>query len=182
VTTLENRPATALLVIDVQNAVVDGAHRRDEVVDTIRGLITRARRAGVAVVWVRHHDDELAHGSAGWQIVPELVPAVGEPIVDKRYGDAFEDTTLEQTLAGARVGRLVVTGAETDACVRNTLHGGFTRGYDVVLVGDAHTAGDKTAWGAPPVPAVIAHTNLYWSFQSAPGRTAGVVASAEICL
>jgi len=181
-TTLENRPATALLVIDVQNAVVDGAHRRDEVVHTIAGLVARARRAGVAVVWVRHHDDELALGTTGWQIVPDLVPADGEPIIDKSYGDAFEDTALEQALADGQVGRLVVTGAETDACVRSTLHGAFTRGYDVTLVGDAHTAGDKTAWGAPPVHAVVAHTNLYWSFQSAPGRTAGVVSSADIDL
>jgi nicotinamidase-related amidase len=179
-TTLMNRPATALLVVDVQNAVVDGAHRRDEVVSTIAGLVDRARRADVAVVWVRHHDEQLAHGSPGWQIVSELAPADGEPVIDKSFGDAFEDTGLEQTLAARRVGHLVVTGAETDACVRSTLHGAFTRGYDVTLVGDAHTAGDKSAWGAPPVPAVIAHTNLYWSFQAAPGRTAGVVASAEI--
>lgn len=73
-------------------------------------------------------------------------------------------------------------GAETDACVRSTLHGAFTRGYDVALVSDAHTAGDKTHWGAPPVDAVIAHTNLYWAHQSAPGRTAEVVTAAELRL
>ncbi|ANI41831.1 isochorismatase family protein [Mycolicibacterium vaccae] len=80
------------------------------------------------------------------------------------------------------MGRLVVTGAETDACVRSTLHGAFTRGYDVALVGDAHTAGDMTQWGAPPVESVIAHTNLYWSHQAAPGRTAEVTDSADVAL
>ena len=69
----------------------------------------------------------------------------------------------------------MVTGAETDECIRCTLHGAFTRGYDATLVSDAHTTEDQTAWGAPPPEQVIAHTNLYWNFQSAPGRTAGTV-------
>ncbi|MEW5813631.1 MAG: isochorismatase family protein [Actinomycetota bacterium] len=179
-TTLADRTTTALLVVDVQNAVVDGAYRRESVVANIARLVERARRDGTAVVWVRHHDAELPHGSDGWQIVPELSPAQNEPVVDKTYGDAFEATTLEHTLAERRVGRLIVTGAETDACVRSTLHGAFTRGYDVVLVADAHTAGDKTAWGAPPVPSVIEHTNLYWSYQAAPGRVAAVTATDAV--
>ncbi len=177
---LENRSATALLVIDVQNVVVDGAYRRDAVVANIAGLVERARREGTPVVWVRHHDDALPYGSDGWHFVAELSPADGETIIDKSYGDAFEDTPMEQTLAALDVGRLFVTGAETDACVRSTLHGAFTRGYDVTLVSDAHTAGDKTAWGAPPVPAIIDHTNLYWAYQAAPGRTAGVVTTDAV--
>lgn len=181
-TTFENRPHSALLVVDVQNLVVDGAHRRTEVVATIASLVERARREHVPVVWIRHHDADLVRGSAGWQIVDELSPDDGEPVIDKSYGDAFEDTALDRVLADRAVGRLVVTGAETDACVRSTLHGAFTRGYDVTLVGDAHTAGDKTQWGAPPVAAVIAHTNLYWSHQAAPGRTAEVTDATDVAL
>ena len=94
----------------------------------------------------------------------------GEPVVHKRYGDSFEDTTLEEELASRGVGRLIVTGAQTDACVRSTLHGAFTRGYDTTLVSDAHTTEDLTEWGAPPLEQVIAHTNLYWSWQA--GRVA----------
>lgn len=180
-TTLKDRPRTALIVIDVQNDVVGTAFRRDEVVANIAAVVDKARAEGVPVVWVRHHaDDELVIGSDEWQIVPELVPAPDEPIVEKAYGDAFEDTTLESVLAGLGVGRLVVAGAETDACIRSTLHGAFARGYDATLVSDAHTATDKTAWGAPPVDLVIAHTNLYWSFQSAPGRTAGTVTTEDV--
>jgi nicotinamidase-related amidase len=178
--TLANRPHTALLIIDVQNEVVTGAHERDAVVAALGGLADRARRESVPVVWVRHSDEELLPGSDDWQIVPELVPAEGEPIVEKRYGDSFEDTALEEVLAGLGVGRLVVTGAQTDACVRSTLHGAFARGYDATLVKDAHTTQDMTQWGAPAPEQVVAHTNLYWSFQSAPGRTAGTVAAAEV--
>ncbi|WP_319454879.1 MULTISPECIES: cysteine hydrolase family protein [unclassified Mycobacterium] len=180
--TLKNRPNSALLVIDVQVGVVADALRRDDVVAAIALLADRARSEGVPVVWVRHSDDELTHGGEGWPIVPELNPRNGEPIVDKHYGDSFEDTTLESILGELGVGRLVVVGASTDACVRSTLHGAFTRGYDVTLVADAHTTDDLTRWGAPPPEQVIAHTNLYWSHQSAPGRTADVVDANAVAL
>ena len=76
---------------------------------------------------MQHSDAEhLLEGSDGWQYVPELERTATEPLVHKRYGDAFEDTTLESELAQRGVGRLVVAGAETDACIRSTIHGAFT--------------------------------------------------------
>ena len=95
--------------------------------------------------------------------------------MEKRYGDSFEDTSLEEVLSDLGVGRLFVAGAQTDACIRSTLHGALVRGYDATLVADAHTTEDLTDWGAPPPGQVIAHTNLYWSDQTAPGRSAGTV-------
>lgn len=179
-TTLEDRPNSALLVVDVQNGVVGEAHERDAVVAAIGGLVGRARQEGVPVVWVQHSDGAMAPGSEAWRIVPELIPADTEPLVAKTYGDSFEDTTLETVLSGLKVGRLVVAGAETDACIRSTLHGALTRGYDAVLVSDAHTTSDMTEWGAPPPEQVIAHTNLYWTHQTAPGRTAGTVEAGKV--
>jgi len=180
-TTLSDRPNTALLVIDVQNGVVSGSHNRDEMLANINALLDKARDEDVAVVWVQHaDDDDLVPDSEAWQYVPELVRLDGEPLVHKRYGDSFEDTDLEALLADRGVGRLVVTGAQTDACVRSTLHGAFVRGYDVTLVGDAHTTEDLTSYGAPPPDQVIAHTNLYWKFQSAPGRVGGTVDTTEV--
>jgi nicotinamidase-related amidase len=76
--------------------------------------------------------------------------------------------------------RLVVAGAQTDACIRSTLHGALVRGDDATLVSDAHTTEDQTAWGAPPPDQVIAHTNLYWTYQRAPGRTAGTVETKDV--
>jgi nicotinamidase-related amidase len=179
-TTLENRPNTALLVVDVQNGVVEGTHERDAVVANVAGLVEKARQDQVPVVWVQHSGEGLAKGSDGWRIVPSLTPASAEPLVEKTYGDSFEDTNLETVLSDLEVGRLIVVGAQTDECIRSTLHGAFVRGYDATLVSDAHTTEDQTAWGAPPPDQVIAHTNLYWSYQTAPGRTAGTVATKDV--
>lgn len=179
-TTLPGRTRTALLVIDVQNGVVGAATRRDEVVANISQLVDRARAADVPVVWVQHSDEQLEQGSDDWAIVPELPVGAAEPVVQKHFGDSFEGTELEDVLSANGVGHLVVTGAQSDACIRSTIHGAFTRGYDVTLVADAHTTEDLTEWGAPPPEQVISHTNLYWGFQSAPGRTAAVSPTAEI--
>lgn len=179
-TTLENRPNTALLVVDVQNGVVGAAYERDAVVGNVGQLVDKARQEKVPVIWVQHADDGLAEDSDDWQIVPELTPADTEPHVRKNYGDSFEATDLEDVLAGLGVGRLVVVGAQTDACIRSTLHGAFTRGYDATVVTDAHTTEDQSEWGAPPPEQVIAHTNMYWQYQSAPGRTAGAVATKDV--
>lgn len=179
-TTLENRPHTALIVIDVQNGVVTGNHDRDAVVGNVATLVDKARSADVPVVWVQHSDPGMAIGSDGWQLVPELHRDDAEPLIEKLYGDSFEDTNLESVLADLQVGRLIVAGAQTDACIRSTLHGAFARGYDATLVSDAHTTEDQSAWGAPTPDKVIAHTNLYWTYQKAPGRTAGTVETAAV--
>ena len=179
-TTIENRPNTALLVVDVQSGVVEGAPGRDAVVRNVGALVDKARREGIPVVWVQHSSQQLVRGSDGWRIVPELVRGNAEPLVEKNYGDSFEDTMLETVLADLKVGRLVVVGAQSDGCIRSTLHGALVRGYDATLVSDAHTTEDQTAWGAPPPEQVIAHTNLYWTYETAPGRTAGTVETENV--
>ena len=179
-TTLDNRPNTALLVIDVQNGVVNGNHERDSVVANVGKLVDKARKESVPVVWVQHSNEGLQQGSDEWRIVPELKPGDAEPLVAKNYADSFEDTSLEKVLSGLGVGRLVVVGAQTDECIRSTLHGAVVRGYDATLVSDAHTTEDLTEWGAPPPAQVISHTNLYWGNHTAPGRTAGTVATHDV--
>jgi nicotinamidase-related amidase len=177
---LSDRPNSALVVIDVQNGVVGGAHERDQVVANISTLVGKARADGVAVVWVQHSGENLVKGSEAWQFVPELDPQESEPLVHKTFADSFEDTDLEDVLAKAGIGRLFVSGAQTDECIRSTIHGAFVRGYDVTLVGDAHTTEDLTEYGAPSPDKVIAHTNLYWRYHRAPGRTAAVENTAEV--
>ena len=180
-TTLADRPNTALLVIDVQRDVMADAHQRDAVIANINALVARARASETPVIWVQHSDEGLVDGSDGWAYVDELERLDSEPLVHKHYGDSFEETELEDLLAERRVGHLVVSGAQTDACIRSTLHGALVRGYDATLVSDAHTTDDPSAYGAPlDAGQVIAHTNLYWQWSAAPGRTGAAVATADI--
>jgi nicotinamidase-related amidase len=180
-TSLSGRTGDALLVIDMQRNVVAEAYEVDRVVANINSLVDRARANGVPVVWVQHSDDDLPHGSPGWEYIPELSWADDEPVVHKHFGDSFDGTDLEAILADRGVGRVFVTGAQTDACIRSTMHGALVRGYDTVLVSDAHTTEDMREWGGPIGPAdAIAYTNMYWRFADAPGRTGGTVPTAEV--
>ncbi|AGZ43639.1 isochorismatase family protein [Actinoplanes friuliensis] len=179
-TTLQDRPNTALVIVDVQNRVVASTHERDAVVANIGSLVSKARAENVPVVWVQQFDDVLVKGTEPWQVVPELSPEDADQHIDKAWADSFEETELETVLAGLGVGRLIVTGAQTDECIRSTLHGALVRGYDTILVSDAHTTEDLSEWGAPPPDKVIAHTNLYWDGHKAPGRVAGTVETKNV--
>lgn len=179
-TTLKNRPKTALLVVDTQNGVVAEAYDRDVIIANIAILVDKARAAGVDVIWVQHSSDNLVVGTEEWQYVPELVRQDDEPLVAKRFADSFEETELEAVLAERGIGALFLAGAQTDECIRSTLHGAIARGYDATLVADAHTTEDLSPWGAPTPELVIAHTNLYWGNHEAPGRQAGTVTTADI--
>lgn len=180
-TSLQDRPNTALMVIDMQRGVVGEAFEVERVIDNINSLVERARAAHVPVIWVQHADDDLVEGTDAWQYVDELQRTDTDPLVHKHYGDSFEDTDLESILADRQIGHLVVTGAQTDACIRSTLHGALARGYDATLVADAHTTEDMREWGGPIGPAeAIAYTNLYWRFSDAPGRSGSVEPTADI--
>jgi len=172
--------ASALIVVDVQVGVVAEAWERDQILARIGEVVDKARHHGTPVVWVRHSDENLKCGSENWQIVPELVPLDGDAIVEKHYGDSFEDTDLSAVLMKHQVGQVVVCGAQSDACVISTCFGAFVRGYDVTLVGDAHTAQDWSAYGAPGPDQVVNMINMIWQYRDAPGRTAAVTSTATV--
>jgi nicotinamidase-related amidase len=172
---------TALLVVDVQRDVVVEAHARDEVLANINTLVDRAREHDVPVIWVQHSDADLPKDSPGWQLDEALTPHPDEPRIHKNFRDAFEHTALGAVLADAGVGRLLICGAQTDACVRWTLHGAMHRGYDTVLVGDAHTTDDLSHHdGFPSAAALIRHTNAFWRSQTAPGRHTDVMSTSGV--
>lgn len=175
------RDKSALLVIDVQNQVVEGAYNKDQVISNINSAVVKARAAGVPVVWVQHSDDWMAIGSDDWQIVPELQPAEGEAKVGKLYRNSFEATDLESVLERLEVGHVYVCGAQTNNCVRFTSHGALDRGYDVTLLKDAHTTTDYTSGGAVvPAEVLVRDLNASFSEEELPGRSAKAATVSEV--
>lgn len=176
-----DRTNTALLVIDVQNAVVNSAYKRDETVANINRLVTYARTNGIPVVWVQHNDEEIVKESDEWKIVSELAPAENESIVHKNYRSSFEATVLDHVLAELGAGHLIITGAETAFCVRNTIHSAYERGYDVTIAEGAHTT-NEINWDGIRVPAenIINELNLTLSEYHLPNRTVVVRSVAQI--
>lgn len=133
------RGNSALVVIDVQVNVVKDAYMRDEKVANMATAVKKARAASVPVIWVRHSEAELPIGSDGWQIVPELLPNDGEPIIEKKFRSTFVETNFEEVLASLKISHLYICGAETNNCVRHTSMSALEHGYDITLIEDAHT-------------------------------------------
>jgi nicotinamidase-related amidase len=177
-----NRNRSALLVVDVQNGVVDGAYKRDEVISNVDAAVAKARAAHVPVIWVQHSDEELIIDSVEWQLVSELIPLNGEPMVRKTFRSSFEATNLEEILSGMDVGNLIVCGAQTNNCIRHTSHDALAKGYNVTLIADAHTT-TGYEWGGHVVSAqaVVEEQNDNFNEQL-PGRGARAVPLAQLSL
>jgi nicotinamidase-related amidase len=133
------RGGSALIVIDVQVNVVADAFERDAKVANMATAVAKARAASVLVIWVRHSAEDLPLNTDGWQIVPELTPVAGEPIIEKKYRSSFVETNLEDVLAQQKISHLYICGAETNNCVRHTSMSALESGYDITLIEDAHT-------------------------------------------
>ena len=137
-----NENNAALLVIDVQQGVVTNSWKRDDVIENCQKMVDHARASEVPVIWIQHEAEDLVRDSDEWQLVPELVPMDGETRIYKEYSDSFAATDLGAILEELDVGHLVISGAQTNACVRATTYRAASEGFDVTLVQDAHTTED----------------------------------------
>ena len=178
---IPGRDKTALMVIDVQNNVVVDAYKLDNVLANINLAVDKARAAGVPVIWVQHSDEEMPLETEGWQIVPQLNPMVGEHKVRKTYRSSFEATNLEEILKSLNVGHLVITGMQTNNCVRHTTHSATNLGYDVTILGDAHTT-TGYEWNGHTVSAeaVVNEFNDNFYGDELPGRFIRTIKTGEL--
>jgi nicotinamidase-related amidase len=173
---------TALVVVDVQVGVMDGAWNAAHVIANVARAVERARAEGVPVIWVQHSDDELTRGSAVWQWVPALVPGDDELRIYKLFNSSFEETDLDAALARRGVGHIVLAGAATNWCIRATAYGALDRGYDLTLVSDAHTTKSMTLDDGYEIAAesVVRDLNVAMTWLSYPGRKCAAVTADEV--
>ena len=178
--TVREGTAPVLLVVDVQVGVMRDAWESPRVIRNVCHTVERARAEGVPVLWVQHSDADLPEGSDRWQLVPELVPAAGEPVLHKHFNSSFEQTPLDEELARLGATHLVLAGAATNWCIRATAYGALERGYDVTLVKDAHTTETMELDERVKIEAadVVQELNIAMTWLSYPGRKNGA-ATAE---
>ncbi len=173
----------ALLVIDMQNALVEMGYRGDALLKTVGDLLDRARRDGVPVIYLRmeHTEGEgpLVYGTPGWEIHPAVAPQEGDAVLDKRNPDSFYQTALGDELRARGVTHLVITGMATEQCVDVTARSAHVRDYDVTVVADGHTSGGDYP-GALPVAERIAYHNMLLAHIANPEHAITLVPAAEV--
>lgn len=182
--TVRSGDKAALVVVDTQVGVLSRAWEAARVVGNVARAVQRARRQGVPVIWVQHADSQLVRDSADWQLVPELSPAPGEPLVHKAFESSFENTSLEQELAARGVSHVLLAGAMTNWCIRATAYGALDRGYDLTLLKDAHTTAPLEFEDGFKVDAqnIVRELNLVMHWLSYPGRKCSTAAADEVAL
>jgi nicotinamidase-related amidase len=153
----------ALLVIDVQCGMFTHPTAQpydgDGVVSRIAQLVDTARYSGAPVIFVQHAgraDEPLAPHKPGFALHPELRPREDEPVVVKRYCNAFQETDLADRLKALGAREVTICGLQTEYCVDTACRAAFAEGLKVTLVRDGHTTFDTSVM---PAAAIIRHHN-----------------------
>jgi nicotinamidase-related amidase len=176
---------TALLVIDVQNDVIADGYRQDEVVANLAVAIARAREQLVPVIYIQHEEADyppMNRGAEGWKIDSRISPLEGEIVIGKQWGDAYVDTDLKETLEDLDITHLVIGGAQSDACIRAAVYRSLIEGFDVTLLGDAHTTSDRELEDGSVIPAeqIVNHVSLSTRYLAYPGQKTRVIRTEEL--
>ena len=143
-----------LIVVDMLNDFVTGklkTERAKHIIPNLKRLIQAARATDVPVIYTNdahlQTDSELKKwgehamkGTRGAKVIPQLKPGKGDYVLEKRTYSGFFDTELDLLLRKLGVDTIILTGLDTNICVRHTAADGFFRGYRIVVPRDATEA------------------------------------------
>lgn len=169
----------ALIVIDMQTALVTGAFREQEVLQRLGLLAGRCRSAKVPVVFIQHNHasfEPLMKGRPGWQIHSALAPEPGDLVVEKEASDAFYGTELGPILRRLGVDIVMLTGMQTEYCVDATARSALSHEFNVLLISDCHTTGDS----ALTAEQIVMHHNTTLPNVVHPSAVLRALPSAEV--
>ena len=156
---------TALLIIDVQQALCEGdgggdgvAFESPQVIARINAVSAKARAAGAPVIFIQHESTSgyLEFATPAWQLAHGLHAEPADLRIRKTTPDSFLRTDLQDMLHQHAVKNLIICGMHTEFCVDTTTRRALALGYPVVLVADAHTSAGNAHLSAAQV---IAHHN-----------------------
>lgn len=137
----------ALLIVDVQNALVDEKpFNIDKTLSNIKELLDACRKNKTEVIYIQHdgkNGGELEPFSNGWEIHNSISPKQGEKVIHKTYNSAFKYTELEEYLNSKNIQTLILVGMQTEYCIDTTCRVAFDKGYKLIMPEQTNTTFDN---------------------------------------
>lgn len=155
----------ALLVIDMQKVSFTPKTPRFDtsgVVRRINELASIFREQNYPVIYIQHDgtgSGECEKNTWAWEILDELIVEPGDVLIDKYANDIFYNSNLQTKLTELNVTELLITGCATDFCVESSIQSALTKDFDITVVSNGHTTGERPHLKAEKV---IEHYNWVW--------------------
>lgn len=155
----------ALLIIDMQKGCFDPNSTKfdtDGVIKRINGLAKIFRDSGNPVIFLQQDGtkgNRFIPNTAEWEIIPELEVEKEDILMDKFVSDSFYKTNLNSELIKRNINELFITGFATDFCVEATIQSALSKDYNITIIKNAHTTGDRPHLIAEKI---IEHYNWVW--------------------
>jgi nicotinamidase-related amidase len=173
---------TALLIIDVQQALCSGeyeAFEAERVIERINLVARKVREAQATVVLIQHESESgpLRYGSDGWRLAEGLEARPSDIHVRKKAADAFHNTELHAVLQARGITSLAICGLQSEFCVDTTVRRALALGYPVTLISDAHSTMSN---GVLTAAQITAHHNQTLANITSFGPRAEAVPASEV--
>jgi nicotinamidase-related amidase len=162
----------ALLIVDVQNALIDlGPFNKEKLIMNIRRLIASCRKNDVEVIYVQHSSGEgslTEYGTHGWEIYNEIKPFDGEKIFHKIFNSSFRETGLKDYLDQKGINELIIVGMQTDFCIDTTVKVAFEYGYKVTTPVNTNSTYDNGGLTAKQIHDYYNNNIFFYNFSDVP--------------
>ena len=178
---MENKKA--LLIIDMQKGSFTPQTPRfdtEGVVGRINSLSNNFRNSGCPVIVIQHDGssaNEFIPNTTEWELLDSIKVETSDIFIDKYANDVFYNSELDSKLKELKVEELYITGCATDFCVESTVQSALAKDYNVIVVADGHTTGNRPHLKAEKV---IEHYNWVWQNMIPTKGTVSVKKCGEI--
>ena len=137
----------ALILIDIQNGLTKKKilHNERVFLDSVNSAIKAYRDSDYKIIFVQHNNNQLINGSPDWEIDSRIDKQENDYVIQKKHGNAFQDTDLKVTLADFDINSITIGGLVSHGCVKATCLGGLSEGFEISLLKNGHTNWNKDA-------------------------------------
>ena len=136
----------ALIIIDVQNGLVNkNLCNKETFLQNINKAIIENNIKNNLIIFVQHNSKTLKNGTKNWEIYSELMQNKNSIIIQKKHGNAFENTNLKSVLIENNINEIIICGLVSHGCVFHTCKSGIENGFIVNIIKNGHTNWLKNA-------------------------------------